>query len=100
MPSSKGYRRNYVQERKTESSDRKDARAARNRARYAVEKKVGSEAIKGKDVGHKQALSKGGSNSSSNIFLQNPHANQSFSRNKDGSMKSETSRKEAKRKRK
>ena len=100
MPSSKNYVRDYVQERKTESKKRMEARNARHRARYAVEKKLGAEAIKGKDVGHKKALSKGGSNSPSNLVLQNPHGNQSFARNKDGSMRSETSKKEAKRKRK
>lgn len=50
----------------------------------------------GKDVGHKKALSKGGSNKRSNMFVQSPHSNRSFSRNSDGSMKSEISKKERK----
>lgn len=100
MPSSPNYKRDYVQERKTESPARKRARAARNRARYKVAKELGEKAIQGKDVGHKRALSKGGSNSSGNLVLQNPAANRSFSRNSDGSMASETSRKERKRVRK
>lgn len=100
MPSSKNYRRNYEQESKTESAARKQARRDRVNARYAMEKEVGKEALKGKYVGHKKALSKGGSNSRSNLFVQASSSNQSFARNKDGSMKSETSRKERKGKKK
>lgn len=48
------------------------------------------------DVGHKKAVSKGGKNSLANLFVQNPTANRSFSRNADGSMKSETSKRERK----
>ncbi len=69
-------------------------RAKRNAARAAVKKKVGAAAIKGKDVGHKKAVSKGGKNGLANLFLQSPAANRSFSRNKDGSMKSERSKRE------
>ena len=50
------------------------------------------------DVGHKKAVSRGGSNGLANLFVQNPTSNRSFARNKDGSMKSETSKKERKRK--
>lgn len=100
MPSSKGYIRNYRQEAKTESSARKQARRDRVNARYAMEKEVGKSAIKGKDIGHKKALSKGGSNSRSNLFIQASASNQSFSRNKDGTMKSETSKRERKGKKK
>jgi len=65
-------------------------RAQRNAARAAVAKKKGVSptSIKG-DVGHKKAVSKGGKNSLSNLFIQNPGTNRSFSRNKNGSMKSE-----------
>ena len=41
----------------------------------------------GKDVDHKQALSKGGGNSKSNLRVVSEHQNRSFSRNKDSSMK-------------
>ena len=55
-------------------------------------KKVGSAALKGKDVGHKKAISRGGKNGLANLFVQNPENNRSFARNKDGSMKSERSK--------
>lgn len=47
----------------------------------------------GKDVGHKKALGKGGTNARSNLEVQTVNANRSFSRKRDGSMKSEKSRK-------
>ena len=48
------------------------------------------------DVGHKKGVSKGGQNGLANLFVQNPGENRSFSRNKNGSMKSETSKRERK----
>lgn len=48
----------------------------------------------GKDVGHVKAISKGGKTTMSNLKVQSPSANRSFSRNKNGSMKSEVSRRE------
>ena len=73
-------------------------RAARNKARSQVAKKNGVKptSLNG-DVGHKKAVSKGGSNSLSNLFVQNPGANRSFSRTAKGAMKSETSKREKKR---
>ena len=41
----------------------------------------------GKDVDHKRALSKGGSNATSNLRVVSASQNRSFSRNADGSMK-------------
>ena len=61
-----------------------------------MKKKVGASAIQGKDVGHKKAVSKGGKNGLANLFVQNPGQNRSFSRNANGSMKSETSKRERK----
>ena len=73
-------------------------RAQRNGARALVAKAKGvaAKSLNG-DVGHKRAVGKGGSNSLANLFVQNPGANRSFSRNKNGSMKSETSKRERKR---
>ena len=70
-------------------------RAARNKARAMVAKKNGTtpKKLKG-DVGHKKAIGKGGKSVLANLFIQNPGANRSFSRNKDGSMKSEKSKRE------
>lgn len=48
------------------------------------------------DVGHKKAVSKGGKNGLQNLFIQSPASNRSFSRNADGSMKSEISKRERK----
>jgi ribosomal protein S5 len=41
----------------------------------------------GKDVDHKRALSKGGSNARSNLRVVDANDNRSFRRNKDSSMK-------------
>ena len=50
-------------------------RAARGRARTALTKKVGAKALKGKDVGHKRALSKGGSNKLGNLKVMSKAKN-------------------------
>ena len=66
----------------------------RNKARAMVAKKNGVKAtsIKG-DVGHKKAIGRGGKSVLANLFVQNASSNRSFSRNKDGSMRSERSKK-------
>lgn len=61
----------------------------------AKAKGVKATALKG-DVGHKKAISRGGSNGLANLFVQNAGQNRSFARNKNGSMKSETSKRERK----
>lgn len=52
----------------------------------------------GKDLDHIQPLSKGGKNVKSNLRVVPASVNRSFSRNSDGSLKSQTSKREAKRK--
>ena len=52
----------------------------------------------GKDIDHKTPLSKGGSNSKSNQRVVSASSNRSFSRNADGSLKSQTSSRERKKK--
>lgn len=74
--------------------ERNKARVARNKARAMVKKKAGAAAIKGKDIGHAKAISKGGQSVLGNLFIQNAGQNRSFARNKNGSMKSETSKRE------
>jgi len=99
MPFQKNGVRQYDRELEWEHKHKKSRvkdRAQRNSARSAVKKKVGAAALQGKDVGHKKAVSKGGQNGLSNLFVQNPGENRSFSRNKNGSMKSETSKRERK----
>jgi len=92
VPSSKNYVRDYQREYEIETIKRRKQRAERNQARRMVVKRKGKKAVKGKDVGHKIALSKGGANVAANLFLQSSRTNRSFSRRSDGSMKSERSR--------
>jgi hypothetical protein len=97
MPSSKNYVRNYKQEAAAEDDERRAQRVKRVQARRkmiaAGKAKVGD----GKDVGHKRALSRGGKNGMSNLIMQAASENRSFKRRSNGSMQSETSTKERKR---
>lgn len=61
----------------------------------AKAKGVKATSLKG-DVGHKTAISRGGKNGLSNLFVQKPSENRSFARTKSGAMKSETSKRERK----
>ena len=102
MPFQTNGKRDYKKELAWEHSKKKNRvkdRAQRNAARSTVAKAKGTtpKNLKG-DVGHKKAVSKGGKNGLANLFVQNPGSNRSFSRNADGSMKSEISSKERKRK--
>ena len=88
------YKRELAWEKKKRPNRVKD-RAQRNAARAEVAKKKGVKptSIAG-DVGHKKAVSRGGKNSLSNLFVQSPGQNRSFARRANGSMKSETSKRE------
>jgi hypothetical protein len=97
MPSSKNYVRDYGQEAKTAKQRGEDKdNAQRHRARYAMEKAGKVSTNDGKDVGHATAVKRGGTNAPSNLKVQTVADNRSFARNPDGSMKSETSKKERK----
>lgn len=50
----------------------------------------------GKDLDHKQPLSKGGANTLANARVTSKSANRSFARNANGSLKSQTSKREKK----
>jgi|TARA_R110000787_G_scaffold53219_1_gene124812 5-methylcytosine-specific restriction endonuclease McrA len=76
------YKKEYQQQK---VRDEKKSRAARERARYAMDK-AGVDR-KGKDIDHKRPLSKGGSNKRSNLRLVKPSSNRSFSRNSDHTVK-------------
>lgn len=100
MPFMSNGKRDYKKELAWEHTKKKNRvkdRAQRNAARSTVAKKAGKKptSLNG-DVGHKKAVGRGGSNTLANLFVQNPGANRSFARNKDGSMKSETSKRERK----
>lgn len=100
MPFMKNGKRDYKAELAWEHSHKKNRvkdRAQRNAARSSVAKAKGTTPTKLKgDVGHKKAVSRGGKNGLANLFLQNAGENRSFSRNRNGSMKSETSKRERK----
>lgn len=78
-------KRNYGQEYKTQvARGEHEDRMERQRARRELDKK--GVARKGKDVSHRVALSKGGSNKDG-LTLQAPSKNRSYPRRADGSMK-------------
>lgn len=88
MPSSPGYKRDYKQETATSNArGEKPKRAARNRARYSLEKLGMVHKGDGKDVNHKVPVSKGGGNTRSNLNVVDDNKNRSFPRNPNGSMK-------------
>ena len=92
-------RRDYKKELQWEHTKKKNRvkdRAQRNAARATVAKGKGVKAtsIKG-DVGHKKAIGRGGKNGLANLFIQSPATNRSFARNKNGSMRSEKSKRES-----
>ena len=100
MPFMKNGRRDYEAElawEKRRKPNRVKDRAKRNAARATVAKKNGVKptSLSG-DVGHKRAISRGGSNGLANLFVQNPGQNRSFSRTKTGAMRSEQSKRERK----
>jgi len=72
--------------------------AARVKARREYIKANGAGSAQGKDIDHKRPLSTGGSGTLANLRAVTPATNRSFSRNANGSLKSQTSKKERKRK--
>ena len=71
------------------------AQSERHKARRAYEKAHGTlpDSV---DVDHKKAMSKGGTSKIGNLQAVPASANRSFSRNKNGTLKSQTSKREAK----
>ena len=74
----------------------KKKRAEQNAARRSMVDKGLAHKGDGKDVDHKTPLSHGGTNSRSNLRVVPASQNRSFSRNKDSSLKNQTSKKERK----
>jgi hypothetical protein len=77
------YKKEYQQQLQR---DEKPARNARERARYALDKKGVDRS--GKDIDHVVPLSKGGTNAPKNLKLKTPSNNRSFTRNSDHTVKS------------
>jgi hypothetical protein len=93
------YKREYQLQK---TRDEHDNRMERQRARRKMDKegkdlnKNGkADAREGKDIAHKRALSKGGSNSQG-VKLESPSKNRSFKRNSSKKLVSEVSSREKK----
>lgn len=91
------YKRELAWEHKKKPERVKD-RAARNAARSDAMDKGLVKKGDGKDVDHKQPISKGGSNQPKNTRVVPASQNRSFSRNADGSLKSQVSKRERRKK--
>ena len=81
----RNYRTEYDNYQGTE--EQKKRRAERNAARAKLMKAGKVSKGDGKDVDHSKPLSKGGSNSVSNLRVKTKSANRSFKRNSDNSVK-------------
>lgn len=88
MPSSKSYVRDLKTEYKVSQSSEKEKknRAKRNAARRRAETEGKVSKGDGKDIDHKNPLSKGGSNHKSNCRVTTAASNRSFKRKSNGSM--------------
>lgn len=100
MPYMKNGKRDYARENKLYNSRPEvvKKREERNNARRALTKEGVVHKGDGKDVDHKTPLSKGGKTTRSNLRAVPASENRSFSRNKDGSLKSQRSTRERKKK--
>lgn len=101
MPFMKNGKRDYKREVALYTSKPavKKKRAEQNAARQELMKQGKVHKGDGKDVDHKTPLSKGGTNSPSNLRVVPASNNRSFRRNSDSSVKSQTSRRERRNKR-
>jgi len=96
----KNGKRDYKRENELYNSkpEQKKKRAARNAARATMMKAGKVHKGDGKDVDHSKALSKGGTNSPSNLVAISLAANRSFKRDSKSRMVSQKSKRESKRK--
>jgi len=88
------YKKEWEQQK---ARDEKKSRATRERARYHMDKNGTDEngngkadAREGKDIDHKRPISKGGTNSKTNLRVVSASKNRSFKRNSDSSVKKNT----------
>ena len=97
MPYMTNGKRDYKKEKKhyeDKHPERVKKRVENNAARREAIREGKAKVGDGKDVDHKTPLSKGGSNAKSNLRVVSASSNRSFARNKDGSLKHQTSRRE------
>jgi len=85
------YKKEYQQQK---ARGEQETRNARERARYAVDKTGAdknhngkADRREGKDIDHVVPLSKGGTNSKSNLKIKSASSNRSYSRNSDHTVK-------------
>lgn len=90
------YKREYAKyhAKPEQRANRSERTIARNKTNAEGITKKGD----GKDLDHKKPLSKGGTSSRSNLRVVSASTNRSFARNADGSIKSQTSKRERKKK--
>lgn len=86
MPYMTDGKRDYNKQQKYDGKPSVVADRAKRNAARAKMKAEGVD-VRGKDVAHKKALSKGGSNERSNLMVQAPSKNKSFPRKSNGAMK-------------
>jgi 5-methylcytosine-specific restriction endonuclease McrA len=79
------YKKEYEQYQGTD--EQKKNRAERNAARAKFKKAGKVHKGDGLEVDHIKPISKGGSNKGGNLRVKTAHANRSFKRNKDSSIK-------------
>lgn len=98
MPYMKNGKRDYKREYEKyhSSAEQRANRSKRTVARNQSNAEGRTHKGDGKDLDHKTPLSKGGSNAKSNTRVISASSNRSFARNKDGSLKSQTSKRERK----
>lgn len=91
--------RDYSQQRQYNATPAATAkRVANNEARREAIRTGKAKVGDNTDVDHKKPLSKGGTNSTSNLRVVPRSANRSFARNSDSSLKNQMSRRERKKK--
>jgi 5-methylcytosine-specific restriction endonuclease McrA len=91
--------RDYSQQREYNASAEATAKRVKNNQARAEAIKQGKARVgDGKDVDHKTPLSKGGSNSNSNLRVISASENRSFSRGSNSELVSQTSKRERKKK--
>src|SRR5437867_547162 len=96
MPYMKNGKRDYKTEvrKYTSKPEVVKKREEQNKARSMMEKAGKVHKGDGKDVDHRTPLSKGGGTGKTNLRVVPAGVNRSFSRNRNGSLKSQTSKRE------